>query len=107
MDNTGALRANYRVRPYARRTAGIPVKFEVSRKDTGAISVYMEWNHDPKKGETKIFIPRDALFGASGYTVTATGDSLEYAYDSDELYLICESAVTGRKSITIRSESYQ
>jgi len=92
-----------RIRPYARRTAGTPVKFEVSRSDSASISVYMEWDHDPAKGETRIFLPREALFGAGGYAVTTTGDSLEYSYDNEELYLICESAVAGRKSITIRS----
>lgn len=107
VDNTGALRANYRIRPYARRTAGTPVKFEVSRRDTGAVSVLMEWDHDPAKGETRIFVPREALFGERGYTVAETGTALEYGYDDDELYLICESTMAGRKSITIRSENYK
>ncbi|HOT44299.1 MAG TPA: cellulase family glycosylhydrolase [Spirochaetota bacterium] len=105
VDNTGALRANYRVRPYARRTAGTPVKFEFSGSDSGAVSVRMEWDHDPSKGETRMFLPREALFGAGGYAVAVTGDSLEYSYDNEELYLICESSVAGRKSITIRSEN--
>jgi len=107
VDNLGALRANYRIRPYAQRIAGTPVSFTVSRKDTGAIQVRIEWDHDPAKGETRIFLPREALIGTGGYNASSTGDSLECGYDNDELYLTCESTAAGRKSITLSSENYK
>lgn len=106
VDDLGALRANYRIRPYAQRIAGTPVAFKVSRKDSGAIRVYIEWDHDPAKGETRIFLPREALIGDGGYRAESTGDSLDCAYGSDELYLTCESAAAGRKSITLSSENF-
>ncbi|PKL40014.1 MAG: hypothetical protein CVV44_07295 [Spirochaetae bacterium HGW-Spirochaetae-1] len=106
VDDKGKLRANYRIRPYANRVAGIPVKFQVDRKDSGALKVFMEWDHDSSIGETRIFLPREALFGDVGYTVASSGSYLTYAYDDAGLYLLITSPVSERKSITITSDNY-
>lgn len=51
-DDTGELRSNFAVRPYAVATAGEPQSLQVS--DTG---LEFHWQHDPTQGATELFIP--------------------------------------------------
>ncbi|MGL4369662.1 MAG: cellulase family glycosylhydrolase, partial [Spirochaetota bacterium] len=88
VDDTGTLRANWRIRPYPQRLAGTPGTFEVTFKDSGALKMYLKYTHDPRKGDTKIYLPKELLFGTAGFNVSATAD-LSYSFDSDGLYLIC------------------
>jgi endoglycosylceramidase len=105
VDDLGQLRDNYRIRPYAQRIAGTPGAFEVKRNANDAIRVTLEWEHEASKGDTVIFLPRQALFGSSGYTIERS-DSLTCAYDAAMLYLHCTSPEAGKKSITITAADF-
>ncbi|HEX4460606.1 MAG TPA: cellulase family glycosylhydrolase [Polyangia bacterium] len=71
VDNTGALRANFRSRPFARRIAGTPLTLSVSdemdAKDNG---LQLSWTNDPTAGATELYVPA-AYFGG---TVSVDGD---------------------------------
>lgn len=77
----GVPRANFRARPYPRKTAGTPLGF-AERRDGPPGTAWMidaAWDHRPELGETEIFVPREWA-GASvdevqGADVSLTGDA--------------------------------
>ncbi|MCA9770835.1 MAG: hypothetical protein KC466_00410, partial [Myxococcales bacterium] len=103
VDDTGATRANFRVRPFPRAVAGEPTAIRVTYQGfLKANSIEVEWMHDPALGETEIFAPKDALF-PDGMTFTQTeGDDLACAYDAEERFIHCTSSVAGPKRFKIR-----
>ena len=63
LDPSGRIRPNFRLRPYPRRTAGVPVRFCFRRaeRDDEAHVAEFAWHHRPDRGVTEIFLP-DSLF---------------------------------------------
>jgi endoglycosylceramidase len=59
VDDKGALRANFRPRPYARRIAGAPLSMKIKGDE-----LTLEWQNDPSLGETEIFAPNGVPSGA-------------------------------------------
>ena len=72
---TTAPRPNFRIRPYPRATAGLPLSFAFKEKSGGGLvtgyQLDYRWRHNPGAGATEISLPL-ALFGASTQ-VQATG----------------------------------
>jgi endoglycosylceramidase len=76
LDREEGLRPNFRPGPFPRATAGMPLVFrytspEVSR---GRALVDFQWQHDPRKGETEVYLP-SAVFGPSPEVRTNTPDA--------------------------------
>jgi endoglycosylceramidase len=92
VDNTGVLRANFVVRPYASRFAGTPTEMTLA---TGTLTV--AWDHVPSAGATELFVPA-AFFGGGvafetdGVTCTLTADQAT-----------CQSDTAGPKRVVVKA----
>jgi endoglycosylceramidase len=91
IDPGGALRENFRPRPYPRVTAGIPVRFHYSARDKGNVGHSLEfvWRHDPDRGDTEIFLPRGLFPGTTTAEVQPSDVSVQR--DESRQVLICSS----------------
>jgi endoglycosylceramidase len=60
LDSRGAVRPNFRPRPYPRCTAGRPIafRFDDGRSSGGHAALVFSWEHRPELGSTEIFVPR-------------------------------------------------
>lgn len=97
VDDTGATRANFRVRPFARRIAGTPTALTVSdESDAKKNAMQLGWTHDPAAGTTELFAPA-AWFGGS-IEVHADGD-VTCTHDGDLVH--CTSPTSGDKSVRV------
>jgi endoglycosylceramidase len=89
VDGSGALRANFRPRPFARRIAGTPVAFTlVEGKTPGATYMVLGWHHDPAAGATELFAPA-AYFGGA---ITVDGGDLVCRTAGDVVSCTSDSA---------------
>lgn len=97
VDDSGAVRANFRVRPFARRIAGTPTALVVGDEaDAMKNAMQLKWNNDPAAGATELFAPA-AWFGGS-VDVQADGD-VRCARDGD--LVRCTSATSGAKAVRV------
>jgi endoglycosylceramidase len=101
VDDSGALRANFVARPYARRIGGTPTALAVSdetnpKKNTLALG----WSNDPAAGTTEIFAPV-AYFG--GDTQIDTDGEVTCARAGD--IVSCASPSAGNKNVRISAPS--
>jgi endoglycosylceramidase len=97
-DETGAVRSIFAIRPQPRRFAGVPTAFEVTED-----SVSVNWTHDPSLGDTVLFVPADAWWGADGVEVTGPA-SVACSYEAGTRLLTCTSDSEGEVSIEIGPE---
>jgi endoglycosylceramidase len=73
VDDTGALRANFRLRPTLQYVAGTPTAFTVSDETVARKNaLQLTWQHDPAAGETVLFAPLVYFGGAT--SLAADGD---------------------------------
>jgi hypothetical protein len=108
VDNLGATRPNFRPRPFPRRIAGTPLALRVTSGDDLRTNLLeIEWEHDPKTGETEIFMPSEAFFGSPGTAIEATGEGLACkTIPAPEGSLVkCSSGVAGEKRVVLRAPS--
>jgi endoglycosylceramidase len=97
VDDSGATRANFVVRPYARRIAGTPTTLAVSDEPEPARNrLELAWRHDPAAGATEIFAPA-AWFGGE-FAIEADGD-LDCAAAAD--LVTCSSPTAGDKRVRL------
>jgi endoglycosylceramidase len=91
LDPSGALRPNFRPRPYPRLTAGMPRQFEYqdAKSPTAARSLVFLWEHRPELGATKIFVP-NALFPPDS-TVTVSSAEVICVRDLARQVLVCRA----------------
>ena len=101
VDDTGALRANFVARPYARRIAGTPTMLTV-RDDADAHkrALQLGWTNDPAAGATEIFAPA-AWFGGSEAIEADGGAKCTRAGD----VVTCSSPTAGAASVRIAAPS--
>jgi endoglycosylceramidase len=95
--DSGAVRANFVARPFARRVAGTPTALRVS--DDGDVkkrTLRLAWHHDPAAGTTELFAPA-AWFGGD-VAADATGDV--HCTRNGDLWQ-CQSATAGDKAVTL------
>ncbi len=92
LDPCGSFRPNFRLRPYPRATAGIPLRFRY--EDCGTASrprwIEFDWSHHPDCGETELFLP-NALF-PPGSDVEAQTAAVTCRRDPVRQVLICRAA---------------
>lgn len=105
VDDRGAARPNFRPRPSPRRIAGTPLALHVTFGEDLRTNLFeLEWDHDPKTGETEIFMPSEAFFGSPGATIEATGDGL--ACEKPQRSLVkCSAPIGGKKRVVLRAPS--
>lgn len=101
VDDQGALRSNFRVRPALRAVSGTPTLFRWNDKGDGTVEV--AWDHDPSRGATEIFLPVEDLFGQGGAAITAKEQDLSCALAGH--YAICTSSAPGAKHVTFSKAS--
>ncbi len=97
---TGALRATYSPRAYAPRIAGAPVSLVV-HEDGASSTIDLTWDHDPKAGETVLFVPDVELFGAHAVDIDAVGTALACAFAAR--HVTCTAPAAGRMRVTVRA----
>jgi len=98
IDDNGALRANFEVRPGPRRIAGEPLEFD-HEDDT----VSMRWQHDPSRGATEIFLPADVLWGTNSPAISVSGGDIDCSYHATARLLSCSGANSGEVFVEISS----
>jgi endoglycosylceramidase len=97
VDDSGATRANFRARPFARRIAGTPTALVVGDEaDAKKNAMQLSWTNDPAAGATELFAPA-AWFGGA-VEVSADGD-VSCARDGD--LVRCTSATSGAKAVRV------
>jgi endoglycosylceramidase len=89
LDRDGTPRPNFRLRPYPRLTAGIPLRFvyRAPQLPTGAPSLEFIWDHCPQHGATELFVP--APLFPSGSTVSVDPPDVACHYDALRQVLVC------------------
>ena len=95
LEPSGMPRANFRPRPYPRATAGTPLRFHYEDREIPGQprSIEFEWDHDPKCGETEIFVPT-ALF-PQGSDIDVGGCSVSVQHHPRRQLITCRSSVAG------------
>jgi endoglycosylceramidase len=89
LDSQGAVRANFRPRPYPRITAGMPLAFRYADASStgGQPSLVFTWEHRPELGDTEIFVPREVF--AAGTIIETSEPSLACQRDEARQVLAC------------------
>ncbi len=101
VDDRGQLRANYRVRPFAARIAGVPGAFEAAFASAErASSATLRWNHAPESGATRLFVAPQGAFGGA-VRVEQEGEQLTCQLEHDGLHVACQSPVAGPKTVRV------
>lgn len=66
--------------------------------------VELRWQHDPAKGSTRIFASRAKVFNGAEVRISTEGEDVQCGYDTDERYVICQSAIAGEKQVIIEAK---
>jgi endoglycosylceramidase len=98
VDGQQMPRQTYRVRPYPARIAGEPLSFSSTPQPSP--SVELSYRHDPALGDTRIFAPRDTVFGGE-VRAEVEGDAT-CAYEFDRRHVRCSSEVAGDVHIRLK-----
>jgi endoglycosylceramidase len=103
LDFHGAVRHNFRPRPYPRHTAGMPLsfRFQGAPSSGGDATLEFAWEHHPELGATEIFVPSslfppDALIEVSDRGMTCHRDQARQV-------LVCRAAQRGTVRVRISS----
>lgn len=96
-DSNGAVRSNFRPRPYPRHTAGVPLAFgfDDGRSSGARPSLVFTWDHRPELGATEIFIPNTVF--PPGSTIEASASGLTFQRDEARQLLVCQ----GQERMTV------
>lgn len=104
VDDNGALRANFRPRPYVRRVAGTPTAITFAEaKAPAERSLTLVWDHDPARGDTELFAPPEWFDEREGgVEVSATG-GVHCAKDSSKTDSVirCRDGSAGAQTVTL------
>lgn len=102
VDQNGALRKNFKIRPYPQKVSGFPGRFRV--KHTGALgitSVELSWYNDPHTGETELSVPTAAIFGSRKFSIQTFGDDLRCSFNGELTRLTCHSPHSGNALVRV------
>jgi len=91
LEPTGALRPNFRPRPYPRHTAGFPLHFRYQAPGHRPGALSFAWAHDPGRGDTEIFVP-NALFADGASAITYAPADAQCWRDHARQLIICRAA---------------
>ncbi len=97
LDSNGAVRSNFRPRPYPRHTAGVPVafSFDDGRTFGARPSLVFTWDHCPELGATEIFIPNTVF--PPGSTIATSALGMTCQRDAARQLLLCQ----GQERMTV------
>lgn len=102
VDDSGATRPNFQPRPFPRRIAGTPLSLRVTPGAEPRESLLeLEWDHDPKSGETEVFMPSEVFFRSAGVAIETTGEGL--ACSATGSLVKCSAPVAGKKHVILRA----
>jgi endoglycosylceramidase len=90
LDSSGAVRSNFRPRPYPRFTAGMPVAFHYADGPStdGQSSLVFTWQHRPELGTTELFLPRSVF--PSDSKIETSEPTLTCQRDEVRQLLVCQ-----------------
>jgi endoglycosylceramidase len=100
VDDSGALRANFRARAYPQKVAGTPTRFTVTEGASGSLT--LEWTHVPAAGMTELFVPAASLFGTATPFVSTTGGATCTLSGSK---VTCGAPTAGPVSVTVAAQA--
>ncbi len=63
--------------------------------------IELVWDHDPRKGATRIFASQQRVFGGSRVRIEARGEGLSCAFDVAQRFVQCASSQAGVASVVI------
>jgi endoglycosylceramidase len=102
VDAEGALRSNYRSRPYARAIAGEPVSQQEVRARGGDLASYeLEWRQSGDQGETEIYLPAEMLREPEIFETGFEGPGLSCETDLALSRIRCRSRSAGSMSFRV------
>ena len=92
LDSRGAVRPNFRPRPYPRHTAGMPIAFRFAdgQSSGGHPSLIFSWEHHPERGDTEIVVPSSVF--PTGSTIEVSDPGLICQRDGARQLLICHGS---------------
>jgi endoglycosylceramidase len=92
LDSQGAVRANFRPRPYPRITAGTPLsfRFQGAPSSGGHRTLEFAWKHRPELGATELFVPASIFPPDSLIEVSDRGMTCQR--DQSRQILVCTAA---------------
>jgi endoglycosylceramidase len=92
LDSHGAVRPNFRPRPYPRITAGTPVsfRFQVAPSSGGRPTLEFTWENRPELSATEIFVPASIFPPDARIEVSARGMTCQR--DQARQILVCRAA---------------
>lgn len=99
VDDSGNIRANYEVRPYAQKIAGTPTSLRVTDDSK---SIELKWNNDPAAGVTELYVPRNLVWAGAQLKIEKSGSNLSCNFAGDNTKVHCTSTSTGAKTVKIR-----
>ena len=99
VDSSGAPRENFHPRPYPAKVSGVPTHFRAPETAPDGPSIELTWEHDPTRGITELFVPRQAFFATDQVTVETTGEDVECAWSGS--WLLCTSPDAGTRTVRI------
>lgn len=99
IDDNGNIRANYEVRPYARKIAGTPTSLWVANDSK---TIELEWNHDPAAGTTELYVPRSLVWGGAQLKIEQSGSGLSCSFAENNTAVHCISDSSGSKTVKVR-----
>ncbi|MEZ4307197.1 MAG: cellulase family glycosylhydrolase [Polyangiaceae bacterium] len=102
----GELRDNFRARPAWQKIAGDPALFRVNDAEAPAArSIELEWESAPGIGNTELFVPKEAFFGADALSadslsVEVEGDGLSCEAGGDKV--VCSTSKPGHMRVVVK-----
>ena len=103
LDPSGRPRANFRLRPFPRRVAGVPLGFAATPQavPTPCRSFEFVWEHHPELGATEVFAP-NSLFPPGGVAILAPG-GVTCTHDPSRQVLVFRSEEPGIARVRVVS----
>lgn len=106
VDNAQRLRRNFRIRPYAQKIFGEPLRMDEERAADGSTLAFtVSWRQPLGGAATEIFCPATTVFGAQRVGIHATGDGLACDYDprvgAESDRVICRATGQGVMTVTL------
>jgi endoglycosylceramidase len=95
LHSDGTPRPNFRIRPYPRLTAGLPLGFVYRDPQPPACGSSLEytWDHCPERGETELFVP--ACLFPTGSALAVEPPDVACRYDASRQVLRCTTTRPG------------
>lgn len=102
VDDHGALRDNFRPRPYVRALFGAPLEQSEKRDSQGELEIYeLKWQQWDQTGETEVFVPGKWLTQPEQYQIEWNGAGLNCVAEAALSRLRCQAPGAGEMRIRV------